>query len=142
MTRLFVLLLASLALSAQSGEDLKRKYGDPVSETFQVRPGVGVTIRKAKDGTVTEMLITPLNATSLIASRHMTFTQAAAKSVLDDLLPSSARGKFIIGTFLDVTCLPENDCGGSSEDYENVKITYNSARTAGQVRYVDVQFKK
>jgi hypothetical protein len=134
MTRLFVLLLASLVLSAQSGEHMKRKYGDPVSETFQGRPGVGVTIRKAKDGTVTEMLITPLNAASLIASRHMTFTHAAANSVLDDLLPSSARGKFIIGTFLDVTCLRENDCGGSSEDYENVKITYNSARTAGQFK--------
>jgi hypothetical protein len=142
MRRLFVLALAGLAISAQSIQDLKQKFGDPVSQTFQVRPGVGVTIRRGSDGAIAEMLIMPLNATSLIESRHMTFTRAAAQTVLDRLVPGSGRGKFITGTLLNVTCLPENDCAGSSEDYENVKITYNSARTAGQIRYVDVQFKK
>jgi hypothetical protein len=79
MRRLFVLALAGFGDSAQSIRDLKQKFGDPVSKTFQVRPGVGVTIRRGFDGAVAEMLIMPLNANSLIESRHMTFTPPPPK---------------------------------------------------------------
>jgi hypothetical protein len=72
----------------------------------------------------------------------MTFSQDAAKTVIDKLVPKSKRGKFIIGTFLNVTCLPEDDCAGTSERYENVTITYISAREEGKIRYADVAFKK
>jgi hypothetical protein len=123
-------------------EDLKRKYGSPTSETFEVRPGIGITIRQASNGTVTEMLVVAMEPGSLIQSRHMTLSQDAAKSLIDELVPSSRRGKFIIAGFLNVTCLPESDCMGSFENYENLRITYNSAKAAGQIRYVDVQFKK
>ncbi len=88
------------------------------------------------------MLIFPMRADSLIQSRSMTFSYESAKNVLDELLSVSKRGKFVIGGFVNAFCLPENDCRGSSEDYENVGIYYNSSAKPGQLCYVDVQFKK
>jgi len=53
----------------------------------------------------------------------------------------SARGKFLIGEFDDITCLPADDCQGTSENYEKVTISYN-AGTEGRVAYAVVQWKK
>ena len=136
------MLLAVLPVFAQSVQDLKSKYGDARLQTFQVRPGVGVTVRMSPNGGMAEMLIAPISADTLVDWSHPALTRDAAKSVLDDLVPRSARGKFLMGTFLDIVCLPENDCAGTSEDYQNVKITYYSARTAGEVRCVHIRFKK
>jgi hypothetical protein len=135
-------LLTALAVSANYLADLKQKYGGSISETLKVRPGIGVTIRSAQDGRVIEMLVVPLDPDSLVASRRLTIKKEDARSVVDELVPESSRGKYIIGTFLNVTCLPEDDCAGVSEDYESVHIRYNSARENRKVRYVDVQFKK
>ena len=42
--------------------------------------------------------------------------------VIDELVPKDQRGKYIIGTFLNITCLPNNDCYGTEEDYQRVLI--------------------
>lgn len=125
----------------QSLDDLKGKYGAASSETFTVRTGIGVRVRSGPNGRLAEMLIFPMRADSLIQSRSMTFSYETAKNVLDELLPLSKRGKFVIGGFLNVFCLPENDCAGSSEEYENVTIYYNSSAKPGQLCYVDVRVK-
>lgn len=142
MASIAFILLTALAVSADYLTDLKQKYRGSITETLVLRPGIGVTIRCAPDGRVREMLVVPLKPDSLVASRRLTIKKEDAKSVVDELVPESSKGKYIIGTFLNVTCLPENDCGGVSEDYENVHIMYNSARENGKVRYVDIQFKK
>lgn len=71
----------------------------------------------------------------------MTITREAAKSVIDELVPQSSKGEYIIGTFVNSICLPENDCAGTSEDYEKVYIKYNAAREEGKIHYADVEFK-
>lgn len=126
----------------QSADDLKSKYGSAASETFTVRTGIGVRVRSKANGAIAEMLIFPMRADSLIQSRSMTFSYETAKNLVDELVPTSRRGKFVIGGFVDGMCPPENDCAGSSEDYENVSIYYNSATQSGQLCYVDIQFKK
>ena len=141
MRSLSFVLLAALGASVTRLANLKEKYGDSISETFRVRPNIGVMIRHAQDGKLLEMLVVPLEPDSLMESRQMTITQQAAKSVIDELVPESSRGKYIHMTFLNETCLPEDDCVGLSEDYENVYITYNWAREKGKVRYADVRFK-
>jgi hypothetical protein len=137
-----LVLLTSLAASVNSLADLKQRFGGAVSETLTVRPGISVTIRCEQDGRLVEMLIAPLKPDSLMASRQMTIKTEDAKSVVDELVPQSSRGKYIRGTFLNVTCLPEDDCEGVEEDFEQVDIIYNSARENGRVRYVDIHFKK
>lgn len=143
MKSLALVLLATLMglASAKYAADLKQKYGGLVSEAFRVRPGIGVTIRRAPDSRVLEMLVAPIDSTDLFASRQMTFKREATDNVVKELVPESSRGKYIIGTFLNAQCLPENDCAGISEDYENVHITYNSAIESGKVRYVGIRFK-
>ena len=72
--------------------------------------------------------------------------ESELEAVLEELAPKDARGKFIIDTFLNYSCLETNDagqingahgCGGVSEDYERVTIVkwgntndYNSADVA------------
>ncbi len=134
--------LASTLILGQSLDELKGKYGAAISETFIVRSGMGVRVRNGPNGRVAEMLIFPMRADSLIESRSMTFSYETAKNLLNELLPASRRGKFVIGGFVDAFCMPENDCAGSSEDYKNVTVYYNSSAKPGQLCYVDVRFKK
>jgi hypothetical protein len=69
--------------------------------------------------------------------------EAQLDTALEELAPKDARGKYVIGTFLDFTCIETDNaeqlsgahsCGGVSEDYERLTITkwgntndYNSA---------------
>lgn len=141
MKRVAFVIFTISAASAGYLTGLEQRYGRPVSETFRVRPNIGVTTRRASDGRVLEMLVAPLDFNGLMASRQTTMKSEAAESVVNELAPEFIRGKYIVGTFLNVQCLPENDCAGAAEDYEQVHITYNSARESGKVRYVSIQFR-
>jgi hypothetical protein len=57
------------------------------------------------------------------------------------LVPETARGAGQIGGFLNIACLPENDCYGSEESYQNLTIYYNAGKS-GNVNYVVIQWKK
>jgi hypothetical protein len=133
-------LIPSGTLFGQSKEELRRKYGEPISETFLVRPGISVTATYATNGRVTELLISS-RTTDLIKSRGKTLSQDSVTAILDELVPRSVRGKYLIGSFLDVMCLPENDCQGASEQYQSVTIYYNAGREGG-LNYAVVQWKK
>ena len=141
MRILLVPLLVSAALLAQSRDEWKQRFGSPVSETFAVRPGIGVKVKHRPDGSLAEILILPIRTDSLVESRNMTLEYGVAKNVLDELLPPSRRGKSLMGGFVNGVCMPENDCAGSSEDYENVHIFYNSSAKPGQLCCVDIRFK-
>jgi hypothetical protein len=132
-------LVASGTLAGQSKDELRRKYGEPISETFTVRPDVSVTATYETNGRITQLQISP-QVTGYIKSRGKTLSRDTAKTIIDELVPNSARGKFVIGEFLNFECLPENDCAGTTENYQKVTIYYNSA-AEGQVHYAVVQWK-
>lgn len=125
------------ALAGQSREELRRKYGESIAETFIVRSGVSVTVTYAKDGHITEWLIAPL-IREVIKSRAATLTYESAKEIIDELVPSPSRGRYLNAGFVNARCLPEDDCHGSSETYEKIHIYFNSA-APGRVHYVVVQ---
>jgi hypothetical protein len=135
-------IVASGTLLGQSRDDLRRKYGDPVSETFVVRPGVSVTASYATNGRIVELLISP-EAQGYIKSYALRkpTSRDFVRVLIDELLPSSLRGKFVIGGFNHMVCLPTNDCGGSSEKYENATIYYNGGKDGG-VNYAVVMLRK
>jgi hypothetical protein len=137
---MFTLCLAVAVAFGQSREELRRKFGGPVSETFAVRPGIGVTVTYSNTGRITEMVISP-QTTYAIKSRTNLLSLEVVKTILEELVPKSDRGRFMVGTFEHITCLPDDDCQGTSEDYEKVTIYFNSA-TEGKVHYAVIQWKK
>jgi hypothetical protein len=139
---LLVTIVVCAAFPAQSEDDFGRKYGGPISETFAIHDGVGMTVRRGPHGRVSEMLIAPIRGDSLVPSRSVTFSEELAARILDEVVPKGKRGKFIIAGFANFTCLPQNDCAGTYATYENVTIFYNSAAEAGKLCYVNVRFKE
>ena len=124
----FILLLMTVIATAQTSSTLRQKYGQPTSdiydgqpvEIYKVRPGIKVTVRYTKRGVVCSMFIAPLSETtngkpSLLKSQPL-------DDVIDELVPKDQRGKYLMGTFLHITCLPKNDCYGTEEDYQRVLI--------------------
>jgi len=124
----FVLLLTAVVATAQTPKTLRQKYGQPTFDTYdgqpveiyKVRPDIKVTLRYTKDGEICSMFIAPLSGTtngkpSLLKSQEL-------DEVIDELVPKDQRGKFLMGTFLNITCLPNNDCDGTEEDYQKVVI--------------------
>jgi hypothetical protein len=132
------LLGAAGTLAEQSREELRRKYGTPVSETLIVRPGITASATYGSGWRIVEWLISP-QITDLEKTRGRTLNEEAVKAILDELVPASVRGKPLGAGIRNVTCLPANDCGGSDQVYQNVRIYYNSGGKAG-LSYVVVQW--
>jgi hypothetical protein len=124
----FILLLTCVVAAAQTSTKLRQKYGEPISDTYdgqpveiyKVRPDTKVTVRYTKQGDVCSMFIAPLTETtngkpSLLKSQPL-------DEIIDELVPKDQRGKYLMGTFINITCLPKNDCYGTQEDYQKVSI--------------------
>jgi hypothetical protein len=106
---------------------------------FRVRPGITATARYASNGQIAELLISP-ETPDLIKSRKNTLSQGTLKEIIDELVPPSERGKFLIGAFVNLDCLPQNDCTGSEEEYERIVIYYNAG--SGGVNYAVVRWRE
>src|SRR5437870_3449217 len=68
MKTTLLLLMMCMAVVGQSKDELRKKYREPVSETFVVRPGIIATASYSSTGQVTELLIAP-QLTDLIKSK-------------------------------------------------------------------------
>jgi hypothetical protein len=78
---LVLTVLTCGVLVAQSDDDFRVTYGNPISESFGVREGVGVTVKRGPHGRIIELLIAPMRNDSLVPSRSMTMTHELAKRV-------------------------------------------------------------
>ncbi len=139
MKLMLLLLLTCAVVAAQTAGDLRQKYGMPISETFKVRPDIRVTVSYDKKGKVSEMLIEPALDGTIIKSRYRRIKSELLKEIIDELVPPNQRGKLIMGSFLNLACLPENDCYGASEEYERVVIYRNGGND--EHRYATIQWK-
>jgi hypothetical protein len=127
------LMLATLALT-QSRSTLQDRYGSLVGDVHRTSKGLLIKPTFAPNESLCAAHIT---------AEGRTMKEDELETVVEELAPKDARGKYIIGTFLNLSCLETNDagqvtgaygCGGVSEDYERVTITkwgntndYNSA---------------
>ena len=115
-------------------DTIQRLYGSPVSEIYRASHELKITASFASSGNLCRAHIT--------SDADAGITDKQLNAALDELVPEDVRGKYKLGTFLDVTCLkllkPENslsnsrgelvvdpcsECSGVSEDYERVNIT-------------------
>ena len=58
--------------------------------------------------------------------------------VVDEILPKEKRGKNIINGFVNLGCLPDDDCFGTFERYEKVSIYFNG----NSHRYARITWRK
>ena len=140
-----IFLLTTVVATAQTPSTLRQKYGQPTSETYdrqpaeiyKVRPDIRVTVRYTKRGEVCSMFIGPVSETtdgkpSLLKSQPL-------DEVIDELVPEDQRGAYLMGTFLNITCLPNNNCYGTRQDYKRLSIVHNGSIDA--YRYASIVWK-
>ena len=143
MKIVLMIILTWTAVAGQSKDELNAKYGKAVSETFLVRPGIGVTAKYTARGRIVELLIAPQTA-DLIKSTSLgagALSNDTLRVIIDELVPMRKRGKYVMGSFLNITCLPQGDCSGSEEEYERLTIYYNAAAGGGS-NYAVVKWKQ
>ena len=140
MKALFTILIICVSANAQSQEELHKKYGAPISETLTIRPSVFLTVTYAETGDVCEMIIHPQQLTlDLNSPITETMQSTTLTEIIDELVPKSRRGKLIMGTFLNIVCLPLNNCFGGMSTYERVTIMRNGGND--RERYARIGWK-
>ena len=137
---LMTFFIVAASCSAQTRDSLRAKYGHPTSETYDSGKGVMLTATFDDKGATCSVLIDRRGKSGATPSSTETLSDADANRLLDDLAPTSSRGKYIIGTFLDITCMPDNNCFGSSAEYENLTITWIGNKD--HYRYVYLNYKR
>jgi hypothetical protein len=138
MRTVILLFLTCTIATAQTSASLREKYGNPSSETYRVRPDINVTVTYAKTGEVCEMLIKPASET--VNGKPSLLKSQSLKDVIDELVPKDERGTFIIGTFVNLVCLPNNDCAGVDESYQRLSIFSNGSTDAH--RFATIRWKR
>jgi len=127
-------LFLQISFPADTVQSLRNRYGPPISENFLVRPGVIATATYGASGHVCEIVVSPQRLwNSTLASTRTT-------EIIDELVPPSKRGKYVIGTFLDAVCFPTMDCGGSEQTWEKVDIVYNGS--TGNEHYIRIHWRR
>ena len=140
MKALVLLLIMCAAVVAQTNDDLRKKYGQPVAETFLIRPEIIVTASYNSTGQISELLIAP-RLIGLIKSRNSGLNRETLNEVIDELIPMSERGRGLFGGGFIIGCMPLNDCYGSFMDYEKVTIYYNAGQHR-DVNYAVIRWKE
>ena len=125
---------------AMSGGTLRQHYGQPISETFLIRPGVVATATYGPDGQTCELLIAPKQSDGLIKNwpGAETIPYETLKEVENELVPSGERGKFKIAGFDDLMCGPDNSCWGTQQQWEKIVEYSNSGKNGA--RYAVIQW--
>ena len=88
------------------------------------------------------MLIAPESTGLIRSKRNQRLSKDLATQIINELVSASQRGKFVMSTFMNIMCLPENDCGGTSDDYEKLTVYFNTTDKADIINYAVVQWKK
>lgn len=147
MWRAATLILFALAIPASfpatDSSTMRQHYGQPISETFLVTPGITATATYGPNGETCELLIAPKQTNALIKNwpGSDTIPYETLKQVEDELVPKSERGQFKIGTFMNISCDADNPCGGSQEDWEQI-VEYGNAGKNNSARYAVIQWRR
>ena len=136
---LLVLLLTLLPVGARTNDNLRKRYGAPVSHTYMVRPGITATVSFSKRGGACKILLEP-ERRLMMESSAPRLTLKQINEILDELVPPSERGAPGMVGFVNARCLPDDDCWGTSADFERVHIYYNSAGK-DEYRFAVLQWK-
>jgi hypothetical protein len=107
---------------AQSSADLKSKYGAPF-KAYEIRPGIMMRVKFDENGQASEMRIERHAVTDPMVYLERTIPSYLSKEIVDELVPIAERGARRRGEFSDLVLIVGGS-GTSTDDYENVAITY------------------
>ena len=124
-----VLALAIIA-SGQDRNALRKQSGNAIGEVYHTSNHLTVTAFFDEQENICRARIEHENKARM--------TDGEVNSVLDEIAPKSERGSYKMGTFLNIICLPDNDCAGVSEDYERLAIT--KIGSTNEYRYVSIVY--
>jgi len=135
-----VLFFLQMSFPADTAQTLRERYGEPVFESYAVKPGIVASARYGNSGHVCEIVISPRKPSTLIKSGKKTIDSKESTEVLEELVPTEQRGKYLIGTFEDIICLPENDCYGVQGKWQKVVIYRNG--DTGNEHYATIHWRR
>lgn len=118
MKTIFLFLLCCVSVLAQTQQDLRKKYGNPVSESYEVRPNILLTVSYGKEGQICRMSIKPIYTELNVPEA----TDKLLAAVADEVVPAGNRGANIINGFYSGAQI-----FGTSLDYSKLKISYITA---------------
>ena len=122
------------SFSSDNAQSLRKQYGEPISETYLVRPGTVATASYGASGHVCEIVVSPQRLwNSTFKSRQLT-------EIIDGIVPEKERGQYLMGTFVNATCLPTLDCNGTEGTWSKVNIYRNGG--TDQEHYARIQWRR
>jgi len=141
-----VLLFVSVTVRAQTSSTFHTRLGEPAEvikkgalvtrERFELDGELTVIIDYRDSGSPDKLRILPRGSKLLDVHSDPTVSLDTFRGLLHLLVQKGDRGKSVMLSFINIICLPKNDCAGVSETFENLTIYYNYGRTG--MRYVDV----
>ncbi len=106
-----------------------------------VRAGVAVTATYGASGETCSLMIEPRETLGRsVKPESPIIEEKLLEEISKELVPEEDRGKYKMGTFLDITCLPDNDCAGVQEDWTKLVIYRNSGEKG--TRYETIKWKR
>ncbi len=140
-----VFLVAGLAsFPADTSHTLQERYGQPISETYLVRPGIVISAHYGASGHACAVIVKPERPNHLPDSlKNTTGQDVQVVGILAELVPEKERGKYVMGTFLHLACSSSDTdivCGGVEEDWEKVVILRSGNNKSQQ--YATIQWKR
>jgi hypothetical protein len=124
---LSLLVMGLASIPGDTSQTWHQRYGQPISETYIVKPGVVASVQYGPSGRACSIVIKPQHALLPLKRRKNNvgnFSQVF--SILEELVPERERGKRLTPTSLHLACVGQDagemDCSGVREDWERLLI--------------------
>ncbi len=151
MKVIILLFLCCIIANAQSSNELQKKYGAPTSETYSevyrarssdylTQLSASVTATYTKNKKVCRLMVElfPYSTSEIpINVEADALKTKLLDEVVDELMPKEKRGKYLLGSFINLGCYPSDGCSGTLEHYEKVSIY----RNGNNHRYATISWK-
>jgi hypothetical protein len=135
-----MLFVLGVVLASDTATDFSQRYGPPIRESYEVRPGIVASVSYGASGHACEILIEPNQSGGMIKSRGVTIDSKQLTDVLDEIVPAKERGAIRMGGFVNAICLPSNDCNGTESSWDAVSIYRNGG--TNDEHYATIEWRR
>lgn len=115
------LFTGALGLLLSQSSDLHGRFGEPTAETFNVGPGISLTVQYGSDRRVCQALIDPPQLLLHGEEQVPNMSSEEVSKIIEEIAPEQLRGKQLSRTITN---------GGCNQftivEYENVVVTRSS----------------
>jgi hypothetical protein len=130
----FLFFSFQTSFPADTPQSLRNQYGQPISESYLVRPGIVASASYGASGHICEIVVSPQRLW------NSTFDSKQLTEIVNEIVPESQRGKYLMGTFVNAVCFPTQDCNGTAGTWEKVNIFRNGGTDAEH--YASIQWSR